>query len=401
MIDRAKIIDCESVTDTVLNEDSTDDLLSRGYARRDLARIAAIFGVGAVAAASGRPAWASAGVPDPAPNAKTRIGANECWTGPLAPGQAAAAKMISQGNRYSPHDERSDFIKAVMSVEGVPFDHVAPWPGSSDPLSRAVVTYCSPTKGLVTADPTFELAGRTATWLGAPVKAVPLTPDFRHDVKAMLAADPNAGLYYICTPNNPTGTITPLADIEWLIQNKPAGSMVLIDEAYTHFAGVPVASSFAVKYPDVIVMRTFSKIFGMAGMRMGYIMTQPANITKMMRYDGGMQSGALPLPSLVCATASLTAAPLIAQRRAQMQAARAFALDHVKKRGLTVVPTEANMFMIDWKTKPAKDMQAAFRTQSVEIGRSWPIWPTVSRITVGSMADMVAFATALDKVWTA
>ena len=127
------MIDKESVIDTVLNEESADDLLSRGYARRDLARIAAIFGVGAMAAASGRPAWASAGVPDPAPSAKTRIGANECWTGPLAPGQAAAAKMIAQGNRYSPHDERSDFIKAVMSVEGVPFDHVAPWPGSSDP----------------------------------------------------------------------------------------------------------------------------------------------------------------------------------------------------------------------------------------------------------------------------
>jgi histidinol-phosphate aminotransferase len=104
---------------------------------------------------------------------------------------------------------------------------------------------------------------------------------------------------------------------------------------------------------------------------------------------------------LVCATASLTAAPLIAQRRAQMQAARAFAIDHVKKRGLKVAPTDANMFMIDWKTKPAKDMQVAFRTQSVEIGRSWPIWPSVSRVTVGSMAEMAAFCTALDKVWTA
>ena len=391
--------DRENSARTCLNHEATDDLLSRGYARRDLARIAAVFGAGSLAAVNGRPAWAAAGVPDPAPSAKTRIGANECWTGPLAPGQTAAAKMIAGSNRYSPHDERSDFIKAVMAVESVPFDHVAPWPGSSDPLSRAVVTFCSATKGLVTADPTFELAGRTATWLGAPVKAVPLMPDFRHDVKAMLAADPNAGLYYICTPNNPTGTITPLADIEWLIQNKPAGAMVLIDEAYIHFAGVPVASSFAVKYPDVIVMRTFSKIFGMAGMRMGYIMTNPANIAKMMRYDGGMQSGALPLPSLVCATASLTAGPLIAQRRARMQAARALALDHVRKRGLKVVPTEANMFMIDWKTRPAKDMQAAFRTHSVEIGRSWPIWPTVSRVTVGSMADMTAFCLALDKVW--
>jgi histidinol-phosphate aminotransferase len=384
-----------------LPEEAQDDLRSRGFSRRDMARLATVFGVGAVAASVGRPAWASGGVPDPAPSAKTRIGANECWTGPLMPGQIAAQKMVEHGNRYSPKDERGDFIKAVMAVEGVPYDHVAPWPGSSDPLSRAVVSFCSPTRGLVTADPTFELAGRTAEWLGAPVKRVPLTKDFRHDVKAMLAADPNAGLYYICTPNNPTGTITPLEDIEWLIAHKPEGSMVLVDEAYTHFAGVPVASSFAVKYKDVIVMRTFSKIFGMAGMRMGFIMTQPANIAKMMRYDGGMQSGALPLPSLACATASLTAATLIAQRKAEMEAARGYTLDHLKKRGLLVVPTNANMIMIDWKTKPAKTMQDAFRTQSVEIGRSWPIWPTVSRITVGSMEDMQNFALALDKVWTA
>ncbi|CAN5444328.1 pyridoxal phosphate-dependent aminotransferase [soil metagenome] len=383
----------------IVTEEVRDDVLSRGFSRRQLAQIATVFGVGAAAATLGKPVWASGGVPDPAPTAKTRIGANECWTGPLLPGQIAARKMVENGNRYSPHDERGDFIKAVMSVEGVPYDHVAPWPGSSDPLSRSVVTFCSPTRGLVTADPTFELAGRTAAWLKVPVKAVPLTPDMRHDVKAMLAADPNAGLYYICTPNNPTGTITPLADIEWLLDNKPADAMVLIDEAYTHFAGVPTASYLAAKRNDVVVMRTFSKIFGMAGMRMGYIMTKPDNIAKMMRYDGGMQSGALPLPSLVCATASLTAATLIAARRSEMQAARGMTLDHLKKRGLTVVPTEANMFMIDWKNRQAKDMQAAFRTQSVEIGRSWPIWPTVSRVTVGSMTEMKDFCIALDKVW--
>ena len=259
----------------MLSGEAKDDLLDRGYSKRDLFRIAAVFSVGAAAASVGRPAWASAGVPDPAPTAKTRIGANECWTGPLAPGAAAAAAIIPYGNRYSPHDERGDFIKAVMQVENVPYDHVAPWPGSSDPLSRSVVTFCSPTRGLVTADPTFELAGRTAEWLGAPVKRVPLKADHAHDVKAMLAADPNSGLYYICTPNNPTGTITPLADIEWLLANKPAGSIVLVDEAYTHFAGVPTASYMAAADKDVIVMRTFSKIFGMAGMRMGYVMARP------------------------------------------------------------------------------------------------------------------------------
>lgn len=385
-----------------LSAEAQDDLLARGFNRRDLGRIAAVFGAGAaIAATTGTPAWASGGVPDPAPTAKTRIGANECWTGPLMPGQMAAAKMIAQSNRYAPHDERGDFIKAVMAVEGVPYDYVAPWPGSSDPLCRSVITFCSPTKGLVTANPTFELAGRTAEWLGAPVQAVPLLPDMRHDVKGMLAANPNAGLYYICTPNNPTGTITPIEDIVWLLDNKPAGAKVLVDEAYTHFAGVPVASKLTTKYPDLIVMRTFSKIFGMAGMRMGFIMTQPANIEKMMRYDGGMQSGALPLPSLVCATASLTDSVGIAKRKAEMEMARGYALDVLKKKGIKTMPTKANMFMIDWGNKSAKDMQTKFRTQSVEIGRSWPIWPNVSRLTVGSMEDMKNFALALDKVWTA
>jgi histidinol-phosphate aminotransferase len=390
------------MTSAPLNPETQDDLLSRGYSRRQLARIVSVFGLGAAAAATmGRPAWASAGVPDAAPNARVRIGANECWTGPFAPGHAAASAIISSGNRYAPHDERGDFIKAVMQVEGVPSTHVAPWPGSSDPLSRSVVTFCSPTRGLVTANPTFELAGRTAQWLKAPLTQVPLKSDYSHDVKAMLSADPNAGLYYICTPNNPTGTITPIADIEWLIANKPAGSMVLVDEAYTHFAGVPTASYLAAADKDVIVMRTFSKIFGMAGMRMGYIMARPDIIARMMRYDGGMQSGALPLPSLACATASLTAADLIAGRRKEMQEARGLAVEHLKKRGLDVHPTNANMFMVDWKTKPAGQMQAAFRTQSVEIGRSWPIWPTVSRVTVGSMEEMKMFCEALDKVQVA
>jgi histidinol-phosphate aminotransferase len=386
------------MTIEALSEVAQEDLLSRGFSRRNLAKIATVFGMGAAAAAAGRPAWASGGHPDPAPTAHTRIGANECWTGPLAPGQVAGAAIVASGNRYEPHDLRGDFIRTVSSVEGVPVDHIAPWPGSSDPLSRSVVTFCSPTRGLVTADPTFELAGRTAEWLGAPVAAVPLKADYTHDVKAMLAANPNAGLYYICTPNNPTGTITPVADIEWLVANKPAGSIVLIDEAYTHFAGVPVTSYMAAQDKDVIVQRTFSKLFGMAGMRMGYIMARPDIIAKMMRYDGGMQSGALPVTSLACGTASLTASGLIKARRAEMQEVRGMTIAFLEKRGLKVFPTNANMFMIDWKTKPAGVMQAAYRKNDVEIGRSWPIWPTVSRVTVGSMEDMRNFCKATDAV---
>ena len=382
-------------------EEGREDLLERGYSRRQLGRIAAVFGVGALAAATaGRPAWAARDddIPELGSRARVRLGANEWWTGPLAPGQAAAAAIIGSSNRYMPHEERRDFIRTAAAINGVPEDHIAPFPGSSDPLARAVVTFCSPARALVTADPTFELAWDAAAWLGAPVRRVPLKPDFSHDVKAMVEADPNAGLYYVCSPNNPTGTLTPLADIAWLVANKPEGSMVLVDEAYIHFAGVPSAASLLTAGKDVLVLRTFSKIFGMAGMRMGYLMARPDLIHKMMRYDGGMASGALPMPSLACATASLPAFDLLAARRREMEDARALAIEHVKRRGFTVLPTSANMFMVDWKSKPGREVQAAFRAQGVEIGRSWTAYPTMSRITVGSMDEMKTFCAALDRV---
>lgn len=382
-------------------EEGREDLLERGYSRRQLGRIAAVFGVGALAATAGRPAWAERAddVPQLGSSARVRIGANEWWTGPLAPGQAAAAAIIGSSNRYLPHDERRDFIRTAAVINNVPEDHIAPFPGSSDPLARAVVTFCSPTRALVTADPTFELAWEAATWLGAPVRRVPLKADFSHDVRAMVQADPNAGLYYVCSPNNPTGTVTPLADIEWLVANKPGGALVLVDEAYIHFSGDPSAAALVAAGKDVIVLRTFSKIFGMAGMRMGYMMARPDLIHQMMRYDGGMASGALPMPSLACATASLPAFDLLAARRRQMEDARAMAVEHVRRRGFTVLPTRANMFMVDWKSKPGREVQAAFRAQGVDIGRAWAVWPTMSRITVGSMDEMNSFCAALDRVW--
>ena len=264
---------------------------------------------------------------------------------------------MARCNRYLPGDEREDFIRAVTAVEGVGHDWVSPWPGSNDPLSRTVVTFCSPTRGLVSADPTFELAWDTAAWLGVPVRKVPLTPDYRHDVRAMLAADPQAGLYYVCTPNNPTGTITPLEDIAWLLKNKPAGAKVLVDEAYIHFTDRPSAARLLPESTDLIVLRTFSKLFGMAGMRMGYAMTHPDNIAKMQRYDGDVLSGSLPLPSLVCATASLGQTREIALRRSQLRSELAFVTAELNKRGYATLPSEANMLMVDWGGPPAKAMR--------------------------------------------
>ncbi|MEP6829473.1 MAG: aminotransferase class I/II-fold pyridoxal phosphate-dependent enzyme, partial [Rhizomicrobium sp.] len=173
----------------MINRAFEDDLLSRGYSRRQMMRAAALFG-GATALAF-NPERALAKAMSTAP--KVRIGLNECWAGPMAPGLAATTAILSQCNRYSPNDEGGQLIKTISRIENIPEDHIMVFPGSNEALARSVLAYCSPTKSLVQADVTYETAGTAAKWLGAPIKTVPLKADYSHDVKAMLAADPKAG----------------------------------------------------------------------------------------------------------------------------------------------------------------------------------------------------------------
>ena len=221
----------------------------------------------------------------------------------------------------------------------------------------------------------------------------------------MAAADANAGVFYVVNPNNPTGTMTPTAEIEWLVNNKPADSIVVIDEAYIHFSrDYPnnTTSHLAAAGKDVLINRTFSKIFGMAGLRVGYVMGRPDLLAKLRLYDGGYLSNMLPVPSVACATASIVDKATMLQRVKTLNENRATTVDFLTKRGFKLIgPSEANMVMVDWKTKAAKDMQAAFRAQGVEIGRAWPVWPTVSRISIGSKTDMEGFFAAFSKVVSA
>ncbi|WP_145202461.1 pyridoxal phosphate-dependent aminotransferase [Sphingobium sp. B2] len=374
------------------------DLLDRGYSRRQLAKATALLGAGAAAIrATGALAQQAA---KPVAGA-VRIGANECWTGPFPIAAEAGFKLVTEGNRYEPDNEHQKLFDAVSAVEGIPVDRIVAWPGSSDPLSRVAVAFASPTRGIVTANPTYEAIWRTGDWLGAKVTKVPLTKDYAHDVKAMLAADPNAGLYYICSPNNPTGTVTPVADIQWLADNKPKDAILVVDEAYIHWTETGTAAKMAATRDDVIVLRTFSKLFGMAGMRLGLTFAAPALMEKMMRYDGGQVTAMLPMTAVACGTVSVAQADLIKARRAEMIANREKAIAFLTKKKIKVIPgSHANMFMIDWG-KPAKPMADALLAENVQIGRSWPIWPNVSRVSVGSAADMDAFCAAVDKVWKA
>ena len=147
-------------------------------------------------------------------------------------------------------------------------------------------------------------------------------------------------------------------------------------------------------------MRTFSKVFGMAGMRLGYFMGRPEYGKKLGMYDQGALSSQLPIPSVVCGTASLTATDLINARRKELTENRAMTVDYLTKRGLKVIgPSEGNMIMVDWKTKSAKEMGDIYRAQGIQIaGPRWPSWPTVGRVSIGTKAEMEAFCNATGKI---
>jgi len=242
-------------------------------------------------------------------------------------------------------------------------------------------------------DPGYEAAERAANFIGSPVAKVPLSKEYSHDVRAMLAAAPKAGLFYICNPNNPTGTLTPKADIEWLVANKPKGSVVMVDEAYTHIAGAPFNTDLVAADKDVVVLRTFSKIYGMAGLRAGAAIARPDLLDKLDGYSHSM----LPITGMVAASASLQQTDLVPTRRKIIADVRSDTLSFLAKHNFRYVPSVSNCFMVD-VGRPGNDVIMALRREKVYIGRVWPAWPTYVRVTVGTQDEMNKFRTAFLKV---
>jgi histidinol-phosphate aminotransferase len=322
-----------------------------------------------------------------------RIDANENPLGPGASAREAASAIVAQGGRYSDW-LTDDLVKALAETEGLKPEQVRVYPGSSEPLHHVVAIFTSAQHSYVTADPGYEAGMFTASAVGAKVVKVPLTKSYAHDVRAMLAAGPDAGVFYICTPNNPTGTLTSHSDIEYLVENKPAGSVVLVDEAYIHFADAPSVMDMVKAGKDVILLRTFSKIYGMAGLRCGAAFARPDLLEKIENYAGW---NAMPITALVAASASLKDAQLVPERKRINARVRGEVFAWLDRNGYSYVPSESNCFMLDTK-RPAKAAIDAMAKQNILIGRIWPVWPTYARITVGTASEMEQFQVAWQKV---
>ena len=325
------------------------------------------------------------------------ISSNENPLGPATVALSAIGAAAALGGRY--HQEISFKTVEVFNNQfGLKRGYAALFPGSGGPLDLALMSNIGPDKPLVYADPSYEQGPRAADAMKAPKFPVKLTPTYAHDVKAMLAAHPSPGAYYIVNPNNPTGTMTPKADIVWLLKNKPKGSVVIVDEAYHHFSTDESCIDLVAADQDIIVMRTFSKIYGMAGLRAGFAVARPDLLAKFTSVAAPARSlASISITSASAAKASLEDATLIPTRRKINADKRSETLEFLTKRGYKVIPgSQANFFMVD-VNRPGREFQADMLKENVAIGRTWAAMPTYVRVTVGTAPEMAKFQTAFVK----
>jgi len=330
------------------------------------------------------------------PNKGIHIDANENPMGPSDAARQAMIDIIPRGGRYL-FPLENEPVEIFAKQESLNPESIMPFAGSSEPLHYTVLAFTSKDRPLVIADPGYEAPMWAAQSNGAPILKVPLCDPkgaAMHDIKAMLAASSNPGVIYICNPNNPTGTCTPRKDIEYAVAHAPADTVLLIDEAYIHLCDEPRSVDFVREGKNVIVLRTFSKLYGMAGIRMGFAIGRPDLLKKMSAF-GGMN--ALPITAVAAAKASLLDPDLIPTRKKKIAAIRAESVAWLKSQGYAVTPSESNCFMLDVK-RPGTEVQAALAQKDMYVGRIWPAWPNSVRITVGTREEMQAFQKAFTEV---
>jgi histidinol-phosphate aminotransferase len=373
--------------------ETQQDFAKRGFSRRSFGRLAALIAAGPALPFYNEFTLAAQDLDMSAQLAGVvKIDTNENPLGPCPEAAEAMRNVVAGGGRYMFH-LAGEFQSVLAEQEGLRPGYVQAYPGSSMPLHWSVLAFTSPTRPLITADPGYEAAEGAARFVGAKVVRVPLRKDWAHDVNAMASADANAGLIYICNPNNPTGTITPRADLDYLIANKPRGAIVVLDEAYIHFTDVPGASDMVATDKDVIILRTFSKIYGMAGLRAGAALARPDLLARIRGYGNTW----VPATSMVGATASLKSRSLVPDRRKITRSTREDVFSFFDSNGFQYIPSVSNHFLVDVK-RPGREIMSALRGYNVLIGRTWPSLPTHVRVTVGTPEEMNKFKQAFLKV---
>jgi len=363
--------------------------------RRAFFRTAGAAGVGLVASdvitARGREAFAAALPQAAAPRTTSKlikIMANENAYGP-GPAALDAIRALTgpASGRYPMNIP--DLEAAIAKHFSVDSSNVLIGTGSTEVIKAAVRAFTSPTRALVAAMPTWEDPGRTARAMKSAVKDVAVDGDLRIDVAATTAAAKGAGLIFFCNPNNPTGTVHSKATVAKFVEEVLAASpqtTILLDEAYYDFVVDPSYATgipLAMKHPRVIVTRTFSKVHGMAGLRVGYAIGHPETLKKIAAH----QTSDMNLLGAAAAAASIRDTAHVAKQRDTIRKSLEETTQVFKSAGCRVTDSQANFILADVK-RPTKEFRDACEKEGVMIGRDFPPLATWARISIGTTEEM-------------
>lgn len=322
-----------------------------------------------------------------------RLNSNENPLGPSAAARAAIEKSFAYAGRYPMNGKPAiaDFRSLIASRHQLKIESVSLGAGSGEILECAVQAFTSGSRGLVSASPTFESPARIARQFGTPVNEVPVDAAGKLDLERMIAASAGAGLVFVCNPNNPTATVHPgaaITDLVTRIRKTSPDTVILIDEAYHDYVTDPsyaTAVPLAAADPNVLVSRTMSKLHGMAGLRLGYVVGQPDVIAKLSRWTMPYNANAL---AVAAAMVSVEDEEQIARERRRNTEALKFTTDFFRSAGFHASDSQANFIWVDIK-RPAKSFREACDKQGILVGRDFPPFEkTHCRISVGTMDEM-------------
>jgi histidinol-phosphate aminotransferase len=326
------------------------------------------------------------------------LNSNENPYGPSPTALEAMVEAHSVAMRYP--DYWADQLREMLATHHrIDPETVVVTCGSQELLKLAAQAFLGPGKRLVVAGPTFEAIVYYGRQTGAEVVKVPVTPDYHHDLEAMAdAARQRPGLVYLCNPNNPTGIVEPHQRVERFLREIPSESVVLADEAYLHYADAPDYKPLLAQVKagrNVVVARTFSKIYGMAGLRLGYGLARRELMVQMRPHQ---VTESWNIMACAAALASLKDREWVTLNQKRNRAARDFLVEAMRQRGRQVIPSQTNFVCINIPT-PVHSAIEEFRQEGISIGRLFAGLPTHIRVSIGTPEEMEKFVRAYDKLF--
>jgi histidinol-phosphate aminotransferase len=330
------------------------------------------------------------------------LSSNENPMGP-APAVLQAVRAVANDaprpGRYVNQRDTEDAVTAKFKVKR---ENVLLGTGSTQILRTSTHVFTSKDRALVGSIPTYEECTDYARLIGSPIRPVPMDKDLRIDLNATLDAAKGAGLVFYCNPNNPTATAVSAKDtrdfIDKVLKASPE-TTILVDEAYFEYATDPAYETMiplAIQNPRVVVARTFSKAYGMAGLRLGFAIGHVDTIKKMADWDSGGTLNILGLQAGIAAAG--IDAKWLETEKARNKEARDYAMNWFKQRGMTPTDSQTNFMFVNIK-RPARAFRDACRAQGILVARDFPPFEkTHCRISVGTLDEMKKATAVFDKV---